>query len=718
MKTQHYFTLSTLVLASAGSLTAQTQYFQAPTGPGDTWNVYQVDFGAYTQKDALAAAAADMQDHDGNGSIAGHVVTITSDLENEIIWRWGNRGNIWLGLTDREGVAPGAEESQTVNDGITGWAWVTGEAFTYHPWGGGEPNDFGGIEDAAHLRSDGLWNDHKSGFLADEPIAPTIQPGTSGDESIDAPAFNFVTEWETNAANAIPGIRTADVFGDMLSPTRIPGPQGSAGLWGIREIRNTPASPGNVFDAIDAARNPDAGATIQDGSFDLLDVNDPDTSTNPTGSVAGFLYAFLTNDLNGVAADDDNIVTIAHGVIEITEAGDYTFQIRSDDGFAFRIQGQDIVALHGPAEAGIDPLASDTAFFRSGTGDANTRIVYNLPVGKHEIEFIHWEGGGGAYYEVSSAKGNIAGNTEANWILVGDDTFFTPEEFFVDPVLLSGDVTVYKEDLAPSGIANTISLLDTEVTNGTVDFTSTEVDTLFGEAELAGTDDNYQLRVDGQFTVDDGDATPGETIDLTFTLRTDDGSALHIIGGNFTATAGNAGGALLAFGADTGLAADFNSGNTDVLGHIQLTEGVTYNFQAYMFEVGGGSRFELQASLGHLTAFDGAQFHILDTMSNNFLIPANQGLALVDPDAPSADLEITACDRSATGDFDLTFSSEAATNYLVEASTTLEAGSWTTLTTTAGAAGSTNLTLTDAEIKTALSVDPAPEKLFFRVKEQ
>ena len=236
------------------------------------------------------------------------------------------------------------------------------------------------------------------------------------------------------------------------------------------------------------------------------------------------------------------------GIIEIVEAGEYTFQVRSDDGFALRIQGQDIAAVHGPAAAGIDPLASDTAFFRNGTGDANTRVVYNLPAGKHSVEFIHWEGGGGAYYELTSAKGNIVNNNEANWILVGDATTSTDSEIIIDPVLLSQDIDIYKKDVAPTNpapaIPDTITLMDTAVDEFTEDFLSTHPDTLFGEGEIDGTDDNYQLRVDGTFTVDDGDGTPGETIDITFTLRTDDGSALHIIGEDFTAVAGNAATAL------------------------------------------------------------------------------------------------------------------------------------------------------------------------------
>ena len=136
-----------------------------------------------------------------------------------------------------------------------------------------------------------------------------------------------------------------------------------------------------------------------------------------------------------------------------------------------------------------------------------------------------------------------------------------------------------------------------------------------------------------------------------------------------------------------------------------------------MYEGGGGSRFEIQAALGHLSAFDGDQFFVLDAVNGSLNRPANQGLALVDPDTPAVDLSITACDRSATGDFDLTFTSTSGTTYEIEASTSLEAGSWTKITNAVGAAGSTSITMTDTEIKTALSIDPAPAKLFFRVKE-
>jgi hypothetical protein len=51
----------------------------------------------------------------------------------------------WLGLSDTE---------------VEGtWRWADGSALAYANWGGGEPNDSGGVEDCAELRPDGLWND-------------------------------------------------------------------------------------------------------------------------------------------------------------------------------------------------------------------------------------------------------------------------------------------------------------------------------------------------------------------------------------------------------------------------------------------------------------------------------------------------------------------------------------------------------------------------------
>lgn len=600
---------------------------QAPTGPDGTWNLYLIDFNAKTFKDANTNAQ-NMVDPTGNTDIKGHLVTIRSQRKNDFIWRLGDRGDIWIGLTDREGVAPGAQESQTFvpNNRTSGWAWTNGEPFTYQNWGDGEPNDWSGAEDAAHIRNDGRWNDNGSGYGADDPIPPVLQPNTSNAEP--TPTFKSAIEWEINSPNPIPGVRKGNVFADLGSPTPMPGPapDPTKAVWSVREIQGLEV--GNVYDAISAARS--GNGNIIDGTRPVLDVTDPNTNTN-TGSVQGGESPFF-HDTPG---DDNNLISINKGTINITEAGVYTFQVRSDDGFALRINGQTPTNVYGPEAAGIDPLDPETAFFRNGTGDANTRIVYNLPAGHHQVELVTWEGGGGAYYEFSSTKGHVSTPEGANWILVGDTSKSYGVEAIVDPVKLNAEATWYKVDAQPPGapgaLASIITTLNDAVTNNSFTSTGTRGNLLIGEADIPGSDDNYMLRVDASFVVDDGDGIANEALALTFRLSNDDGGALHILGQDFTGVAGgtNGNGVLLAFGDDMGIGDDSYTGDTNLFGHITLMEGVTYQLQAYMFEGGGGSRLQVQAALGTLTSLDAGAFFTIDMTDSTIIRPANSGIGLV-----------------------------------------------------------------------------------------
>ena len=99
----------------------------------------------------------------------GHLVTLTSAAEEQILI--GNwlvdilYGQPWLGGFR----APGS-------DPVTGWQWVTGEAFTHTNWGVGEPNNAGGDERFLHYQSINVasvtqfdrygWNDAPSGHRA------------------------------------------------------------------------------------------------------------------------------------------------------------------------------------------------------------------------------------------------------------------------------------------------------------------------------------------------------------------------------------------------------------------------------------------------------------------------------------------------------------------------------------------------------------------------
>ena len=177
---KRYLILAALAAVAIFSLGPATyaQLFQAPTGPGDSWNVYELVTAGVTWKDANTAASA--ASYDGT---PGNLVAINSELENTWVHGKAGYGDMWIGLTDREFAAPPNVDGdgdptpqEAGTNGAKGWAWTSGEAVTFTAFGGGEPNDSGG-EDAAHIRSDGLWNDHKSGWGLDEPMRASAASG-------------------------------------------------------------------------------------------------------------------------------------------------------------------------------------------------------------------------------------------------------------------------------------------------------------------------------------------------------------------------------------------------------------------------------------------------------------------------------------------------------------------------------------------------------------
>ena len=78
-------------------------------------------------------------------SKGGHLATITSAEEQNVVATNNVVGHCWLGATDAE------------KEGA--WKWVTGEKWNYTNWTTGEPNDGNGGEDYLGLYESNKWND-------------------------------------------------------------------------------------------------------------------------------------------------------------------------------------------------------------------------------------------------------------------------------------------------------------------------------------------------------------------------------------------------------------------------------------------------------------------------------------------------------------------------------------------------------------------------------
>jgi hypothetical protein len=88
-------------------------------------------------------------------AVNAHLVTLNSEAENSYIASMipSNYMRAWIGLTDA-----GTEGN---------WRWVTGEPLSYTSWSAGEPNNYDGAENWAHIyQGSGMWNDLPSSWTA------------------------------------------------------------------------------------------------------------------------------------------------------------------------------------------------------------------------------------------------------------------------------------------------------------------------------------------------------------------------------------------------------------------------------------------------------------------------------------------------------------------------------------------------------------------------
>ena len=183
-------------------------------------------------------------------------------------------------------------------------------------------------------------------------------------------------------------------WGDIPVAALPPAPDGAG--WSALIYYN--ATVGNLANTMNFLRGADPALAT---AVTLPHLNHSDDGTNqgrfnPTDPFPG-------DPIEG--GDTNNIGMIARAFVVAPSAGNYTLQVRSDDGFLLRWAnpGTKFTSIDGGGS--LHGSALNEVYFADGTGDSNTRATAFLTAGVHELLFVWWEGGGGSHFEISSAPG-------------------------------------------------------------------------------------------------------------------------------------------------------------------------------------------------------------------------------------------------------------------------------------------------------------------------
>ncbi len=362
-------------------------FWTGPYGTNGSYNLYQVvgyDYGdTATWYDAHVAATNAADPMTGSG-MTGHLVSIGSTEENDFVSQIKPRNlPTWIGLTDDDSLG-GFEAGNDPNS--AGWVWAgTTEPVTFRSFAAGQPDNTGDAVTMWQTLSN--WDDTKSSV-----------PG-SGEEG--GPELVYIIEWDIGAAGPISGARSLPAPPPLpppVLPPVLPGPEGEAGAFGGIWVRDN----GGVTSLALAT------SSLLSGTGTILTTNRVPVVNHHDPEKPGDINRVLFRDegpywANLVGLPDDHFATVYKGTIAIPSDGDYTFGVHSDDGFALRIRGGTFTSVNGPGA--IDLSDPSTLYYPNGTGDSNTRGVMPLTAGTYPLEFLTWNGAGGAYHELYAAPG-------------------------------------------------------------------------------------------------------------------------------------------------------------------------------------------------------------------------------------------------------------------------------------------------------------------------
>jgi hypothetical protein len=233
--------------------------------------------------------------------------------------------------------------------------------------------------------------------------------------------YNFVVK-DTNGNNANRSGEGQTKLKDSLMPFNTPlvGPEGEAGLWGVRYIweAGTLNSTIDALKVIQRASDPDFEGQLFDTTSAFANLN----NARPELFVDSDLYPDEVVN-NGGAVDD--FLVLHKGTIRISTSGLYTFGYNTDDGAGLRIFGAEFISKGGGAV--IDPIQPNSLVFTGTSGNTDSHGVVNLAAGDYPIEFFWFERGGGDKGVLYFAPGEFADDADTDtWELLGGENLVGP----------------------------------------------------------------------------------------------------------------------------------------------------------------------------------------------------------------------------------------------------------------------------------------------------
>ena len=545
-------------------------YFTAPHGSGDGWNLYRVvglDEGAGATWGDAENRASSLIDPSGLSTNVGHLVSLHSREEAFTIGRMTDFNTSWLGLTDNDTIFGGAEAGTNRN---SGWVWTSGEPYVYQNWGVGEPDNSGtNGEDAVQLLADGKWSDTQNG----------LSPQTN-----NASILPYVIEWNIGNTSPIPGARIPQSVLPDSMPGRAPGEQ----TFGVTAVKTTVNSQ-NIALAVERLVN--GQGVVSTSETSVINFVDPE------GASAG-LFGFDVPYLGNTTNLDTQLIHSYRGLLAVPSNAVYTIGLNSDDASALRVKGQSWSSISGSGM--LDTFSTDTVLMERGTH--NFLGTMNLEAGLYELDLVVYQDSGSSGHELFAAEGAYSDVRDTHtWRLIGYQPSVDPLPVpSIDPM----DQWVV-ETSTPGGNAvitnlNNLADVTTEFASdaGTITSNWARIDFVDPESSAGrglygndhpfdngtgGDDDNFAVRAVGQLMI------PASGV-YVFGFAGDEGGSLEISGQSFSNLSFGVNGNSVINGGR--LEHDANTENSETRGMIALAEG-QYTIIAQYWERGGGAHFEV-----------------------------------------------------------------------------------------------------------------------------